>query len=132
MNITNKIFRNKCPYKNGYQTDAIRLLFVCSVGMLRSPTAQIVATMRGHNARACGSDLELALIPMSVNLINWSDYIIFMNKENYIESCKEFNIVGYKEEIIKKSTIWDIPDSYEWNNSYVKELIEINLIKLGL
>lgn len=132
MTNTAKIFSDNCPYNNGYQTNAIRLLFVCSVGMLRSPTAQVVASQRGHNARAVGSDLDVALIPLSVNLINWADHIIFVNNENYIESCKNFESIGYTEDIIKKATVWNLPDNYNWGDSVLYRIIESELIKMGL
>jgi len=132
MTNTAKIFSDNCPYNNSYQTGAMRLLFVCSVGMLRSPTAQVVASQRGHNARAVGSDVDMALIPLSVNLINWADHIIFVNNENYVQSCNEFDKIGYKEDIIKKATIWNLPDDYSWGDNVLWRIIEDNLLKMGL
>src|ERR1700741_1419364 len=95
--LTEKIFATDCPYENPAQTKAKRLLFVCSVGLLRSPTAQIVASTMGYNARACGSNVELALIPMSCKLIDWANHIIFMNRGNLDQSLKVFSVVGYAE-----------------------------------
>lgn len=87
---TDQIFELTCPYSNPYQGNASRILFVCSVGMLRSPTAAAEAIKQGYNARACGSCQELALIPITVNLIMWTDKIVFMNEENKFEALQTF------------------------------------------
>jgi predicted protein tyrosine phosphatase len=120
---TQKIFSDLCPYQNSSQTQATRLLFVCSVGMLRSPTAQVAASTLGYNARACGSSVNIALIPLSVNLINWADRIIFMNLENRDEALKHFCIVGYGDDIIKKQIIWNIEDHYNWGDNVLYSII---------
>ncbi len=129
---TARILSTPCPYNNSYQTDALRLLFVCSVGMLRSPTAQVVASQRGHNARACGSDTEFALIPLSINLINWADHIIFVTNENFHMSCNEFEKYGYKDMIIGKATVWNLPDDYDWGDKRLCKVIERKLDNMGL
>ena len=127
MKKTERMFASGTPYGNSYQTDAKRLVFVCSVGMLRSPTAQIVASDMGFNARACGSDLSMALIPLSHNLITWADNLIFMNVENYTQALLFFNENGYDKDIRDKAIIWDIDDDYEWNNAHLKKLISSKL-----
>ena len=124
---TAKIFSTNCPYQNASQTNAPRILFVCSVGMLRSPTAQMVATGMGYNARACGSAVDIALIPLSCNLINWADKIVFMNRENLSESIECFRPVGYEDDILSKSTVWNIPDHYNWGEQQLWELIHQQL-----
>lgn len=114
---TEQIFSAECPYANLNQTDAKRLLFVCSVGMLRSPTAQMVATGMGYNARACGSSEKIALIPLSCNLINWADKIIFMSRENFDQAMINFKAVDYDTDIAEKSIVWSVPDVYIWGDS---------------
>jgi predicted protein tyrosine phosphatase len=124
---TVKIFSSECPYDNKFQTNTKRLLFVCSVGMLRSPTAQMVATGMGFNARACGSDVDLALIPLSCNLINWADHIIFMNDDNLSQAVKTFESVGYKEDIEQKAIVWNIKDDYDWGDSVLWNIVHEKL-----
>jgi predicted protein tyrosine phosphatase len=113
---TVEIFRSECPYDNICQTRAKRLLFVCSVGMLRSPTCQVAATHLGFNARACGSSVNIALVPLSVNLINWAHHIIFMNQENFSEALDTFTTVDYHTDIIEKGVVWNIEDKYNWGD----------------
>lgn len=113
MNKTSKIFELNAPYNNPYQSNRTKLLFVCSVGMLRSPTAAAVGVQRGYNTRAVGSDVSCALIPLTVNLIEWADYIFFMSRENWDEAVETFEAVGYLEDLKEKSTILGINDSYD-------------------
>jgi len=113
MNKTSKIFELNAPYNNPYQSNRPKLLFVCSVGMLRSPTAAAVGVQRGYNTRAVGSDVSCALIPLSVNLIEWADHIFFMTMENWDQAVETFEAVGYLQDLKEKSTILGINDSYD-------------------
>lgn len=112
MTYTEKIFELGCPFDNEYQGPAKRLLFVCSAGLLRSPTCADVGTSLGFNTRACGSHQEYALIPLSVNLIMWANKIIFVNEENEYRALEVFEPVGYAEGIKAKSIVWDIEDTF--------------------
>lgn len=132
MNKTEEIFNDACPYDNMSQTNAKRLLFVCSAGMLRSPTAQIVATQMGYNARACGSSVKMALIPLSVNLIKWAHHIIFMNQDNYLEAMKYFQISEFDEDIRPKAIVWGIPDHYNWGDNILYNIVYEKLSGLKL
>ena len=122
--LTEQIFRCEAPLGNPYQTNARRIVFVCSVGMLRSPTAQIVASQHGFNARACGSDRKLALIPLNANLIEWAEKIIFMEFGNYVQSLNTFEGSGYDETIREKKVVWNIEDHYEWGDNILFRILE--------
>lgn len=109
------IFKTSAPYNNPYQGSGPRWLFVCSAGLLRSPTGAALAIKRGINARSCGSNFNYALIPCSANLINWADRIIFVNKENLWQL--EDNFLGHKdllEQIERKQVVLNIPDNFEY------------------
>lgn len=114
MSYTSDILKLSCPYNNRYQGTRKRLLFVCSAGMLRSPTAAAVATSLGYNARSCGTG-EYALIQISANLIYWADRIYFLNEENYYEAVRLFaGTQDLLDELADKHIVWDIPDKYEY------------------
>ncbi len=113
MTKTQQIFKLSAPYDNPYQGNATRLLFVCSAGLLRSPTGAAVGIKRGYNTRSCGSDASYALIPLSVNLIEWANHIVFVNHENYLQSITDFEAVGYDEDIKSKAIVLNIPDNYD-------------------
>lgn len=116
MTYTEEIFASECPYDNMYQGIASRYLFVCSAGMLRSPTAAAVAVKMGYNARSCGS-ASYALIPLSVNLINWANRIYFVEENNFYQALETFE---HNQEIVDilhaKSEIWEIEDYYDYND----------------
>lgn len=111
--------------KNPYQTDACRVLCVCSVGMLRSPTlANELHTRYGYNTRSCGVSIDHALVPISSALIYWADEIVFMD----FNAFNEFTEVKENMELIKevKDTCTDVfilnvPDDFNWNDSVLRE-----------
>jgi predicted protein tyrosine phosphatase len=109
------IFKTSAPYNNKYQGGSPRWLFVCSAGLLRSPTGAALAVKKGINARSCGSNFNYALIPCSANLINWADKIVFVNRENLWQL--EDNFLGHKnllDQIERKQLVLNIPDNFEY------------------
>jgi predicted protein tyrosine phosphatase len=112
-----EIFRTTAPYSNHYQGSDPRWLFVCSAGLLRSPTGAALAIRKGINARACGSMVDLALIPISANLIMWAQKIVFVSEENYHESLELFADHQMLHNLITmRALVLDIPDMYEYND----------------
>ena len=113
-----EIFKTTAPYNNYSQGSAPRWLFVCSAGLLRSPTGAALAVRKGLNARSCGSAIDYALIPISANLIMWADKIIFVNEENYHECLDLFKDHQMLHNILTlRSIVIDIPDIYNFNES---------------
>jgi predicted protein tyrosine phosphatase len=124
------IFATTAPYSNPYQGTADRWLFVCSAGLLRSPTGATMAAQRGINARSCGSDFNYALIPCSANLINWADKIVFVNPENLWQL--EENFVGHEyllNQIKQKQIVLNIPDNFEYMDPQLQKIYEEKLFK---
>lgn len=115
------IFNTNAPYDNPYQGHHARWLFVCSAGLLRSPTGASLAAQYGINARSCGSNFNYALVPCSANLIHWADKIVFVNIHNKDELELEF-VADYSlvDLMNSKAIVLDIPDNYDYMN---KELI---------
>ena len=126
----NAIFQTSAPYANEYQGQAPRWLFVCSAGLLRSPTGAALATQRGINARSCGSNFNYALIPCSANLINWAQKIIFVNGENLWQL--EDNFLGHKDlldQIERKQIVLNIPDNFEYMDPELVQFFETELFE---
>ena len=114
--FTAEIFNLDCPFDNQYQGHYTRLLFVCSAGMLRSPTMAEQAIKMGYNARSCGS-ADYALIPISVNLVHWAKKIFFVEEVNFLESNDRF--FGDKETqemMLNKSVILEIEDYHDFRS----------------
>lgn len=122
---TEQIFELTTPYDNKFQGPSKRYLFVCSAGILRSPTAAAVAIKEGYNARSCGSHHGFALIPISVNLVYWAHKIFFMNKENYDRALQNFFGDNETLSLIKeKAIIWSIEDDYNYMQSELVNIVE--------
>ena len=92
---------------NPYQGSDKRVLFVCSMGILRSATAARIYAGR-YNTRCAGSWGD-ALIPITPLLIAWAHEIVFVNKENYNNAVAEFGEDVFKETPTK---VLSIPDQY--------------------
>ena len=126
--LNHAIFKLNAPYDNPYQGTGPRWLFVCSAGLLRSPTGAAEAVKRGINARSCGSNNNYALIPLSANLIMWATKIIFVNQENFNQATQTFSAKFHERmnSLIKeKAIVLNIPDNFEYGNErLVKHLDE--------
>ena len=124
------IFETNAPYSNPYQGSSDRWLFVCSAGLLRSPTGAALAVQKGINARSCGSNFNYALIPCSANLINWADKIVFVNAENLWQL--EDNFLGHDfllNQIEQKKIVLNIPDNFEYMDPELVKMYEEELFK---
>lgn len=122
------IYSLTAPYNNPYQGNDVRVVFCCSVGMLRSATASKLATR--FNARCCGTS-SLALIPLSVNLITWADKIVFMNPKNLDEAKRTFR--NRKEVLARldiRGVVWDIPDTYEYMDPKLVDILNAKIAEL--
>ena len=95
---------------NPYQGNDKKVLFVCSMGILRSATAARLYA-REYNTRAAGAYRD-ALVPLSPILMAWADEIVFVDVDAFIDAQIALDWDGQAPEgkIIK---ILDIPDRYE-------------------
>lgn len=93
---------------NSFQGKDKKVVFVCTMGILRSATAARLYA-RKYNTRCAGTDPE-ALVPLSVNLIEWADELVFVNAENYAIYMAEKDLTVLTEPDIR---VLDIPDNYE-------------------
>jgi predicted protein tyrosine phosphatase len=112
-----EIFNTTAPYSNTYQGSDPRWLFVCSAGLLRSPTGAALAVRKGINARSCGSDQHYALIPLSANLIMWAEKIVFVSSYNHYEATQTFQYHDHLLHWIEdKALVLNIPDKFNYNH----------------
>lgn len=124
MTLTDQIYELSSPYDNCYQGNFKRLLFVCSAGILRSPTGATVGAQMGFNTRSCGSH-SYALIPISVNLIHWAQKIFFVNEENYLASIDRFFGDMETTNMLKnKSVVLDIEDQFNYMDPVLVEIFK--------
>jgi predicted protein tyrosine phosphatase len=124
------IFKTTAPYNNPYQGTAPRWLFVCSAGLLRSPTGASIAIQHGINARSAGSNPSYALIPLSANLINWAEKIVFVNEQNYFDSLELFKDTDdLHYQLTTKSKVMHIPDMFEYREDQLVDIFEKELFE---
>jgi predicted protein tyrosine phosphatase len=126
---TQQMFEPGHNYGNIYQGPAKRALFVCSAGLLRSPTAARVGAIEfGWNTRSCGSHEEYALILLTAQLIHWADAIYFVNPDNYDRALNTFSSVQAsphtETELRKKAVVWAIEDDYSYNDPQLYQMIK--------
>jgi predicted protein tyrosine phosphatase len=111
---------------NPYQRNFDKVLFVCSAGLLRSPTAAHVFSKSPYNwnTRAVGCE-SYALTPITLPLIDWADQIYVMEEEHLrqIELTFGDRITGVKPKI----HVLDIPDVYPYRDP---ELIPLLIEKV--
>lgn len=93
--------------RNPYQGTDKKVLFVCSMGILRSATAARIYG-RKHNTRCAGTWGD-ALVPLTPVLLAWAQEIVFVNEANYKQAVGEFG-----EEIFTETPtrVLNIPDKY--------------------
>jgi protein-tyrosine phosphatase len=92
---------------NPYQGKDKKVLFVCTMGILRSATAARMYA-RKYNTRAAGTASD-ALVPITETLIQWADQIVFVNRENYLLAKIKFPDLISMQNVLTL----DIPDEYE-------------------
>lgn len=102
--------------KNQHQGETLRVLCVCSAGLLRSPTAAVVLSQPpfNFNTRAAGLVPQFALIPVDQVLLEWADEIVCMELEQ-----KEILSSMTKTPII----CLEIEDSFPYRDPALMELI---------
>lgn len=92
---------------NPYQGADKKVLFVCSMGILRSATAARIYG-RKYNTRSAGT-YDDALIPITPLLVAWANQIVFVNPENYERFRQEYPDDAVRAEV----KVLNIPDCYE-------------------
>lgn len=67
---------------NRWQGNYLKVLCVCTAGLLRSPTAALVLSMPpfNFNTRSCGISPEYALIVLDDVLLAWADQVVCMEE----------------------------------------------------
>lgn len=96
------------------------LLFVCSQNKLRSPTAESVFSGRENiSVRSAGVNND-AEIPISVEDIEWAQYIFVMEQTHKSKVKKRFKAHLNKQKVV----CLGIPDNYEYMDPELVQLLE--------
>ena len=101
-------------------TASLKVLFLCDVNRLRSPTAEtIFSKYPGVEAKSAGVGKE-ATTPVSLNLLDWADLIFVMEKRHRNIIHSKFKEVYQRKRII----CLYIPDEFEFMDSHLIQLLE--------
>lgn len=97
---------------NPYQGKDKKVVFICSMGLLRSATgARLYASK--YNTRTAGTWHD-ALVPLTETLILWADELVFVNKDNYDQIIRRYeDDEGLLSVIKHNSKVLNIPDHFE-------------------
>lgn len=118
MSLMNRLYNSK----NLYQTQAKRVLAVCSAGLLRSPTvANVLHAEYGYNTRAAGTVEEFALIPVDAVLLDWADEVVYVEPAVY-RLLSNHHVLG-STVLTKRNVLLNIPDQFAWNDPELRNLI---------
>lgn len=93
---------------NPFQGPDKKVVFVCSMGILRSATAARMYAGK-YNTRSAGTYDE-ALIQLSPILVAWANELVFVNQENY-----DMFVMNYGQSCAEQfnTRVLEIPDCYE-------------------
>jgi predicted protein tyrosine phosphatase len=113
-------------YANPYQGKDKKVVFVCSMGILRSATGARLYAHK-YNTRSAGTYPD-ALVPLSRPLVQWADELVFVNEHNYKMALQQYPIDGtdvpFNMLIKDKAKVLNIPDTYEHMHPKLKEAFE--------
>ncbi len=97
-----------------------RVLFICSMNRLRSPTAeQVFADHPGIECDSAGLNNDAAN-PVTDELVEWAELIFVMEKAHRTKLAKRFR----KSMGSRRVVCLDIPDDYEFMDPALVELLK--------
>lgn len=110
----------------------LRILFLCNLNMMRSPTAEKIFKEDSHlDVKSAGVDRD-AVIPVDFDLLEWADIIFVMEKRQRNIIHKKFRDIYQRSRII----CLYIPDEYDYMDPTLVELlkrkVKSNLVKLNM
>jgi predicted protein tyrosine phosphatase len=105
--------------KNPYQGKDLKVLTLCSAGLLRSPTLAWILSNEpfNFNTRAAGVSKSFALIPVDEVLLEWADIVVCVESDVFDQLSADFELDDTKTFVCLNAS-----DSFEFKDP---ELIAI-------
>lgn len=106
---------------NMYQGSDLKVLCVCSAGLLRSPTmAKVLHRQYDNiNARAVGYSYEYALIPLEVVHLFWADLVLCADDDAFSVCNQMLQQHGFDRDTHNLG----IPDDYAYGDKALVDII---------
>lgn len=96
------------------------ILFICSQNKLRSPTAETIFSEHpAIEVDSAGLNND-AVVPLSIEQIEWADLIIVMEKAHRNRLNRKFRSALSK----KRIAVLDIPDNYDYMDPELIRLLQ--------
>lgn len=107
---------------NRHQGGFKKVLTVCSVGMLRSPTIAWVLGQDpyGYNCRPAGYVQEYALVKVDDVLLTWADEVVCADLEHLFYVKDRLKDLGLDKPLVNLN----LPDIYEYRDPELVKLIK--------
>jgi predicted protein tyrosine phosphatase len=99
----------------------MKILFVCTGNVDRSPTAEEMFVNVEHAEAKSAGTSSVAAIRLSKELIEWSDRIFVM------EHRHQGAVLKLNPDALQKIEVLDIPDRYRHNQPELKQLLKKKL-----
>jgi len=109
----------------GLREGVLRVLFICSLNMMRSPTAESVySQVSGIEAMSAGTEKN-AEMPVSAELIEWAEIILVMEARHKKRLQEQFGSALKT----KKLAVLEIPDLYGYGNPELVQVLKAKVPK---
>lgn len=110
----------------------LRILFVCNLNMMRSPTGEELFRENPHlDVKSAGVDKD-AVARVTVDLLEWADVVFVMERRQRNIIHKDFKDISPRKRII----CLYIPDEYDFMDpdlvDIMKRKVNANLAKLDI
>lgn len=124
--------RNKASViMNPYQGSYLKVLTVCSGGVLRSPTAATLLTqLYNFNTRSCGTE-DYALVPLSKELVYWADEIITAEYYHQTMVMSVMDNCYLDNEPRPLVRVLEVPDDYDYLNPTLVQMMKVKFDEFG-
>ena len=97
----------------------MKILFVCSANIDRSPTAELLYSGRSDLEVKSAGVSDYAMTPISLELVKWADIILCMERKHKNKIEKLFSAV-MENKVIDSL---DVPDIYRYMNINLVNII---------
>ena len=108
--------------QNKFQGSDLKVLCVCSAGLLRSPTmARLLSrNYTNVNPRAVGVSYEYALIPLDEVHLFWADLVLCADTDHFEYVQTVLETTDFNRDIYNLS----IPDEYNFGDPELEKIIQ--------
>lgn len=111
-----------------FQGSDLKVLCICSAGLLRSPTmARLLArNYTNVNPRAVGTSDEYALIPLDEVHLFWADLVLCADSDHFEFVKAALDLTDFDRDLYNLT----IPDKYNFGDAELEKLIQAKFDKI--